>query len=92
MNIEIGSAKMRTFKITNTSKSSGTHQFEICLRGRYQSTIRSEQRLREVLLKSINAKAGQPIYRSWIDLYNSGDLLAIMREFGMVSTSRRLIK
>ena len=78
------------FKITNTSKSSGTHQFEINLRGRYTTTIRSERKLREVLLRSINAKKGQPIYESWINLYNSGDLLAIMRDFGMVSQTKMI--
>lgn len=78
------------FKITNTSESSGTHKFEITLRGQYVSSIRSEKKLREVLLRSINAKDGQPVYWRYIDLFSHNDLLAIMRDFGMVSQSRMI--
>jgi hypothetical protein len=78
------------FKITNTSISSGTHTFEVQLRGRYRSSIRSESKLREVLERSIQAITEPIVIKSYMKLLESGDLLAIMRDFGMVSQSKML--
>lgn len=74
------------FKIKNTSTSSGTHHFKVQLRARY-SHIRSQKKLKEVLLNSINAHDHQPVYWAWKRLYDQGDLLAIMRDFGMITAS-----
>lgn len=78
------------FLITNKSKSSGKHTFMIGLRNRYRSSILSERKLRVVLLRSIEAIKDENVRNWYQDVYDQGDLLQIMRDFGMVTSTKMM--
>lgn len=72
--------------------------FEITLRGSYAQSIRTEARLKEVLDNSTSVPTLLKRYRSYSaeaaerlsNAYAGKTYMAIMRDFGMLSQSKRL--
>jgi len=72
-------------------KANGTDDFRIQLREAYVKTIRSEKKLREVLLRTINGYSSKSYSDAMMKHYNAGDLLFVMREIGMIGGSERIV-
>jgi hypothetical protein len=73
-------------------RANGVDDFRIQLRESYVRSIRSEKKLREVLVRSIAGFSSLPYRESLLEKYTAGQLLEIMRIFGMIGGSERLTK
>jgi len=71
-------------------KANGVNDFQIQLRGMY-GLIKSEKRLRAVLVSAINKSEPAALRACLEDKYKRGQLLEIMRFFGIVDQTK-LIK
>lgn len=79
--------KSKSFTV---KKANGINDFEIQLRGAYAG-IKSEKKLRAVLVAAINKSQPAALQACLQDKYQRGQLLEIMRYFGIIDQTK-LIK